>query len=212
MKIAQSFRVERPVADVWAYLADVPAVATCLPGAEITADKGGGAYAGKVSVKLGPFSAAFEGEATVTRDEAARIGRVEGKGVDKRGGSRSRMVMDYTVEPDGTGSRISVDADVTLSGPIAQFGRIGLMQETANILIKDFAVGLEARLAAAPVAGTSMATPGDIAEGVVSTAADAAWSRSAGSLDSRSARPAGINMLSLLWRMLSAWLGRVVGR
>ena len=202
MKIKQAFRVERPAAEVWTTLADIPAVARCLPGAEVTADKGGGAYAGKLSVKLGPFSAAFEGEASVARNEAERTGRVEGKGVDRRGGSRSRMTMDYRVLPDGAGSRIEIDADIVLAGPIAQFGRIGLMQETASILIKDFAVCLEGRLRAK---GASRATAVDnpIA-GPIATAPPA--------VPDTSPRPPGISVLSLLWRMIVAWVNRVLGR
>ena len=37
----------------------------------------------------GPFSASFDGEATVTRNDADHSGHVEGRGIDKRGGSRS---------------------------------------------------------------------------------------------------------------------------
>jgi uncharacterized protein len=192
MRISQTFRVERPVAEVWVFLADVPALAKCLSGAEITADRGNGAYAGKVSVKLGPFSAAFEGEATVKRNDTNRYGRVEGKGVDKRGGSRSRIVMDYRVLEDGTGSRIEFDADVVLAGPIAQFGRVGLVQETANILIRDFAACLEAKMA------------------MVET--QAADSRLGQTETSPTPRVAKLSVLGVLWRAITAWFGRLFRR
>ena len=61
------------------------------------------------------------------------------------------MVMDYRLAPAGDGTEVTVDADVTLAGAIAQFGRTGLMQETANILVQDFVRALEAQLA--PQAG-----------------------------------------------------------
>jgi carbon monoxide dehydrogenase subunit G len=189
MRINQTFRVERPVAEVWLYLANVPAVAKCLSGAEIIADRGDGSYAGKVSVKLGPFSAAFEGEAIVERNDTKRSGRVEGKGVDRRGGSRSRMVMDYRVLEDRAGSRIEFDADVTLSGPIAQFGRVGLMQEAANILIRDFAACLEAKMV---VVGTRAAQ-------------SQLWQTEA----SATPRDAKLSMLGVLWRAVTAWFGRL---
>lgn len=149
MKIGQKFTVARPLAEVWAFFQDVPAVARCMPGAELTENKGDGLFAGRVKVRLGPFGANFEGEAKVTPDPAAHSGHVEGKGVDKRGGSRSRMAMDYRLAPveGGGGTEVTVDADVTLAGAIAQFGRTSLMQETANILVRDFAGALEAKLA-----------------------------------------------------------------
>jgi uncharacterized protein len=181
LKISQRFTVARPLADVWEFFQDIPAVARCMPGAELTQDKGGGRYAGKVKAKLGPFGASFEGEAKVTSDEARRSGHVEGKGVDKRGGSRTRMVMDYRLTEVADGTEVAVDADVTLAGAIAQFGRTSLMQETANILVRDFAGALEAQLApkaAAPTARPSVAPPAEIGAGSVGLRALWAWLRS----------------------------------
>lgn len=88
MKIEHEFTVDRPLDEVWEFFQDVPAVADCLPGAELKEDKGDNVYAGLVSVKLGPMTAAFEGEATITPDPEARSATISGKGVDKRGGSR----------------------------------------------------------------------------------------------------------------------------
>jgi carbon monoxide dehydrogenase subunit G len=161
MKVAQKFTVARPPAEVWAFFQDVPAVARCMPGAELTEDKGDGVYGGRVKVRLGPFGANFEGEAKVSPDPAAHSGHVEGKGVDKRGGSRTRMVMDYRLQPAGDGTEVTVDADVTLAGAIAQFGRTSLIQETANILVQDFVRALERELTPASAvteAPTSVAT------------------------------------------------------
>ena len=64
----------------------------------------------------------FEGEASVVADRASHSGRVEGKGVDKRGGSRSRLLLDYRLTEVERQTRVDLSADVTLSGPIAQFG------------------------------------------------------------------------------------------
>jgi carbon-monoxide dehydrogenase small subunit len=160
VKVAQKFRVARPPAEVWAFFQDVPAVARCMPGAELTEDKGDGIFAGKVKVRLGPFGANFEGEAKVSPDPATHSGHVEGKGVDRRGGSRTRMAMDYRLASVGDGTEVTVDADVTLAGAIAQFGRTGLIQETANILVQDFVAALEAQLApAAPALAAEPQVP-----------------------------------------------------
>jgi len=53
VKISQQFTVARPPDEVWAFFQDVPAVARCLPGAELLEDKGDGLYAGRVKAKLG---------------------------------------------------------------------------------------------------------------------------------------------------------------
>lgn len=146
MKISQSFEVARPLPAVWELFQDVPAVAACMPGAELTENKGDGVYAGRVGIKLGPFGASFEGEAQVTADPASFVGRAEGRGIDKKGGSRSRLVMDYQLKEAGSATLVSIDADIQLAGPIAQFGRTGIVTETANVLIGQFVKNVEARL------------------------------------------------------------------
>ena len=70
-----------------------PLCRQCLPGAEITDDKGDGVYAGKLGVKLGPLPPPSEGR-TVTPDEANRTASIKGKGVDRRGGSRGQVTVD----------------------------------------------------------------------------------------------------------------------
>ena len=40
---------------------------------------------------------------------------------------------------------MDIDVDLALSGPVAQFGRTGLVTETANVLIAEFARNLEDR-------------------------------------------------------------------
>lgn len=148
MKITQDFEVARSPDVVWALFQDVPSVALCLPGAVLEGQRDDGAYQGKLSVKLGPMTAAFEGTATVTPDEASRSATIEGKGVDKAGGSRGQVKVRYEVSSVEEGSKVSVDADVTLSGPAAQFGRTGLINEMSRRLIAEFVECLEAKLQA----------------------------------------------------------------
>lgn len=162
MQITQEFEVAQPVAAVWDFFQDVPAVAQCLPGAELTEDRGDGTYAGKVEVKLGPMSAAFEGEATVTPDAANRTGQIAGKGVDKRGGSRGQVKVEYRLAESANGTTVSVDADVTLSGAAAQFGRTGLINEMSKRLIGDFVSCLEGKLGAATEAEAETITAGEV--------------------------------------------------
>jgi carbon monoxide dehydrogenase subunit G len=134
----------------------VPQLAGCLPGAELTEDKGDGVYAGKVVAKLGPMTAAFECEATVVSDAETRTGSVKGRGMDKQGGSVGQVKMDYSVAArEGGGTVITVDADVVLSGAAAQFGRTGLVKEMSNRLIGEFVKCVEAKLAAETAAAAA---------------------------------------------------------
>ncbi len=148
MKIEHEFTVARAPDVVWDFFQDVPSVVQCLPGAELLGQSDDGSYDGKLSVKLGPMTAAFEGRASVTPDPATRTAVMEGKGVDKSGGSRGQVKVSYRIVPEGSGSKVGVDADVTLSGPVAQFGRTGLVNEMSKRLIGEFVQCLEAKLGA----------------------------------------------------------------
>lgn len=149
MRIEQSFEVAASPEAVYRFLDDIPSVAACLPGATVGEKSADGAWAGEVAVTLGPLDLTFEGTATITTDSSALTGRVSGSGVDKRGGSRGRIEIGYAVTPAGDGSRVAMDADLTLAGPAAQFGRTGLIEEISRRLVSDFAGCLEARLSGA---------------------------------------------------------------
>jgi carbon monoxide dehydrogenase subunit G len=163
VKITEIIEVRRPVDQVWKLFQDVPDLANCLPGAELTEDKGDGKFAGAVAVKLGPMTAKFEGEATVTADETARTGKVSGKGVDKRGGSQGQIKVDYSLESmDDGGTRVTVDADVVMAGAAAQFGRTGLIQEMSKRLIVEFVECVEGKLAATTVEEAAEISAGEV--------------------------------------------------
>lgn len=148
MKISQEFVVERPPSDVWAFFQDIPAVAQCLPGAALESQNEDGSYEGNLAVKLGPMTAAFEGKCVITPDQENMTAKIEGRGVDKKGGSRGQVSVVYDLQEDASGCKVVIDADVTLSGPAAQFGRTGLINEMSKRLIGDFVQCLEGKLEA----------------------------------------------------------------
>ena len=139
--------VNRSVDQTWDFFQDVPKVAICFPGANLTEQTEDGIYKGNVSIKLGPFSATFEGEATYEPDQQQKSGKVEGKAIDKRGGSRSRLLLNFKLlEIDGEKSQVDFDADIQLAGPIAQFGRVGVIEQAAELLIAEFVKNVEGRI------------------------------------------------------------------
>jgi len=199
MKVEQSFTVARPIDDVWAFFQRIPEVAACLPGAEMTAEKAPGIYTGKVSLKLGPFGASFDGEAAVQFDQPTQSGRVEGKGVDRRGGSRSRMTVAFALTaPTPQSTTVRMDADVTLSGAIAQFGRTGIINETTKILIGDFVARVEQRLT--PVAPAHEPAVPPAHEPPVATAHEPTV-----------ANTPQLNLVRMIWLGVKAWLARLFG-
>jgi len=162
MKISQEFVVERPSAEVWTFFQDIPAVAQCLPGAALDSQNEDDSYEGNLSVKLGPMTSTFEGKCVITPDESNLSAKIEGRGVDKRGGSRGQVSVVYQIEDDPSGCKVAIDADVTLSGPAAQFGRTGLINEMSKRLIGDFVACLEGKLGATTEEEAETVTAGEV--------------------------------------------------
>jgi carbon monoxide dehydrogenase subunit G len=148
VKITEVIEVDRTPGQVWELFCNVQELSLCLPGAQLNEDRGDGTYAGNVSAKLGPMSTNFVGECTIVSDNETMTGSVKGKGTDRSGGSVGLVQVDYAVEDNGGGTRITIDADVTLSGAVAQFGRTAIIQEMSTRLITEFAECIEAKLEA----------------------------------------------------------------
>ena len=128
---------------VWAALADLRAVASCVPGAEITTIDGE-AVTGRLRVALGPIRAGFAGQGSVTRDEATRSGRLSGRGRDTGSGSSVEGEARYAVCPTGAGTELEVALSWRLTGSLAQFARTELVQALARQLLEKFTANLEA--------------------------------------------------------------------
>ncbi len=92
-RFEESFVIVQPPAKVWEVFADIPLVAACLPGVELTEHD---AYTakGKMTVKLGPILAGFSGSAVIERDDQAKRGFIRGAGNDRGSGSRTKGEID----------------------------------------------------------------------------------------------------------------------
>ncbi len=86
MRLENEFVVPAPTDEVWSFMLDVERVAPCMPGAEITEQVDDRTWKGKVSIKLGPVSMAFQGTVVQeTVDEDAKRAVLNAKGQETRG-------------------------------------------------------------------------------------------------------------------------------
>src|SRR5712671_4008041 len=149
-RFEESFVIVQPPAKVWEVFADIPLVAACLPGVELTEHD---AYTakGKMTVKLGPILAGFSGSAVIERDDQAKRGFIRGAGNDRGSGSRTKGEIAYRLTPENEGdqTRVSLTVEYNLQGPLAQFSRSSLVQELGRRLVGEFAGNLNARLGGA---------------------------------------------------------------
>jgi uncharacterized protein len=148
MEFDNSFDVPLPPAKAWALLMDIPRIAPCMPGAELTEIVDPQNFKGKISVRLGPVALTFGGRVTFDSiDEANHTARVKAQGSDAKGRGAANATATFRIEPAASGSKVLIHTDLTLSGAVAQYGRgIGMIQATAAQLVGQFAGNLRAQL------------------------------------------------------------------
>jgi len=145
--ITSDFEVAEPVDQVWRFFDNIPQVASCLPGAELTRDLGDDKYEGQVAIRMGPVRLQFTGTADITeRDDAAKRIVVNAAGADEKGRGQAAMIVSATLTPKGRGTKVAVSQDLQLSGAAAQYGR-GMISDVSAVLIRDFSANMQDRMA-----------------------------------------------------------------
>jgi carbon monoxide dehydrogenase subunit G len=157
MQFSNSFDVSLPPDEAWKTLMDIPRIAPCMPGAELTEVVDSETYKGKVAVRMGPVVLAFAGTAKFeARDDSAHTARVKAQGTDAKGRGGANAAVNFCLEPLVAGSRVLIDTDLNLSGSVAQYGRgAGMIQTIAAQLINQFAKALEKQIAQSAAAATA---------------------------------------------------------
>jgi uncharacterized protein len=146
MLIKNDFEVAQPVEKVWEFFENIPQVATCLPGTELTEDLGNEQYKGRVAVRMGPVRLQFAGTADITeRDEAAKRVVVHAAGAEEKGRGQASMVVTATLTKSGRGTKVAVSQDLQLSGAAAQYGR-GMISDVTSVLMRDFSANMADRI------------------------------------------------------------------
>ena len=146
MLIRNDFEVAEPVEKVWQFFDDIPQVASCLPGAELTEDLGGDKYAGRVAVRMGPVRLQFAGTAEITeRNEAAKRVVVHATGAEEKGRGQASMVVTAMLSRAGAGTKVDVTQDLQLAGAAAQYGR-GMISDVTAVLMRDFSANMQDRI------------------------------------------------------------------
>jgi len=195
----QTFHVNAPVGDVWAFLLDPYQVVTCMPGAALYDVEGDDTFLGNIKVKVGPITAIYKGRVRFTSvDHEAHVIEMTAEGVEASGGSASgTMSSRVEAAPEG-GSTVVAEANAEVTGRVMQFGR-GMIQGISEQMFKQFAASVAERLEAAA------APAGEASEGVEAAPA---------LTPVHEQKP--INAIALVfgtfWAGIKAFFGRLFGR
>jgi carbon monoxide dehydrogenase subunit G len=212
MEFDNNFEVPLPPAEAWPVLMDIQRIAPCMPGAQLTEVVDATTYKGNIAVRLGPVALTFAGLVKFEDiDNANHTARVKAQGTDAKGRGGANAAASFRLEPAGSGSKVLVHTDLTLSGAVAQYGRgVGMIQATAGQLMKQFADNLKKQLAAAPAATAASAAPAATAVPAAAPTPQVAASQLATPQPLPAAAP--ISGFSLMARVIWDAIMRLFGR
>ncbi|MDH6120992.1 SRPBCC family protein [Kitasatospora sp. GAS204B] len=146
MEFSNEFRVSLPMEPAWELFTDVERLAPCMPGAQLT-EVDGDVFHGTVKIRVGAVTVQYRGTASFEeRDEATRTVRLKATGRDTHGQGNADAHITARLVPDGDGTRVTVETNLSVTGKVAQFGK-GVMTEISGKLLARFVDCLEARLA-----------------------------------------------------------------
>ncbi len=190
VKLDKQYPLDVDVTRAWALLNDLKAVASCMPGAEITEQLSDTSYKGAVKVKVGPAVAQFGGTVDVLESVTAQRKMVlRGKGADK-GGSSASMDLTAIITADPANAAHCVlngQAAVIVNGKFAQFGG-RMMVQVSDMLLAQFVENFRQTALTLPTAdgGSSTQTTSHVSALVVARE---------------------INGLAIFWALVKSWFG-----
>jgi len=124
VKAEKNLKLNQDPDMIWKCMIDPSFMVKSVPGAELTEQLDERNFKGKISIKIGPVTAKFNGEAEFTKlEEADYELTMEGKGLDTSGKGGANMTMNIklsTLEEGGTEMQSSMSLSIT--GRLAQFG------------------------------------------------------------------------------------------
>src|SRR5438132_10702513 len=146
VQIENMFDVAAPPDRVYAFLLDVNQVVHCMPGAELGEVVDPETFKGRVRIKVGPITVAYNGTARISeKDDAARRAVLSADGRETTGPGSARATATMSVvEADG-GSKVTLVTDYTVAGRVANFGR-GVMEDVSRRLVSQMADCIKAHL------------------------------------------------------------------
>ena len=215
MQIENQFEVAASPDRVYAFLLDVNRVVTCMPGAELSEVVDPTTFKGRVRIKVGPITVAYNGTARIVdRDDAGRAATLEAEGRETTGPGSARATarMSVTDGADGA-STVKLVTDYTVAGRIANFGR-GVMEDVSKRLAGQMADCIKSNLesaAPAPATGEAgQATAQGAAAAAPGAAGAAASGGAAGPTVAASSRP--VDAVALFFAVLWDRIRRLFGR
>lgn len=129
-------RITAPRDAVWAALNDPEVLKRCIPGCQTLEMKSPTELAASVKIKIGPVSATFNGEVTLSNINAPESYTISGEGKGGIAGF-AKGGADVVLKEDGAETVLQYKAKAQVGGKIAQLGA-RLVDSTSQKLAQQF--------------------------------------------------------------------------
>jgi len=190
VELDKIYPVAAPADAAWKFLQDIKAVASCMPGAEITEQSDDTHFKGMVRVKVGPAASAFKGDIEVQGiDVEKRELILLGKGTDTKGSSSASMLLTASIRETENGQcELAGQAEVTVNGKMASFGG-RMMDAISERILQQFADNFSNNVIAMGEGADAEAAAVKVAEA-----------------------PKELNGLALVWQLIASFFNKLFSR
>ena len=136
MDMSGEYVIPAPREAVWEALNDPKILKQCIPGCESVDKTSDTEFQAKVTAKVGPVRAKFEGKVTLSDIDPPNGYTISGEGSGGAAGfAKGGAKVSLSSDPEGT--KLSYSVEATVGGKLAQIGS-RLINSTAKKMANDF--------------------------------------------------------------------------
>jgi carbon monoxide dehydrogenase subunit G len=169
MELKGEYRIAAPREKVWAMLNDPLVLRDCIPGCESLEGSAADGFSARVTTKVGPVKATFNGAVTLTNVRPPESYTISGEGKGGVAGF-AKGGADVRLTADSAGTVLAYAVNAQVGGKLAQLGA-RLIDSTAKKLSDQFFSCLAAKAGASvTAAATASATAAPFAAAGAATA------------------------------------------
>ena len=136
MNFSRSVDIAASIDEVWALIADIEAVAECIPGVQDLEMVGPDEFTCKLIQRVGSVKAAFALRTHLHVDEPAHKIVTTIAGQDRALGSSVKAVQTFGIAPEGDKTQVNINADVQITGRVATFGQRTIAAKAEQVTVE----------------------------------------------------------------------------
>jgi carbon monoxide dehydrogenase subunit G len=153
MELKGEYRIPAPRDQVWAMLNDPDVLRECIPGCESLEGSPADGFTARVTTKIGPVKATFNGSVALSNLNPPESYRISGEGKGGVAGF-AKGGADVHLATEGAETLLTYNANAQVGGKLAQLGA-RLVDSTAKKLADQFFACFAAKAGAAPELGAA---------------------------------------------------------